>query len=49
MPIAFIGYSCCEVGAWTNAVVFAAAKQYFFDRFLLDELNEIGLDKGMPG
>lgn len=26
-----------------------ATKQYFFDRFLPDELNEIGLHKGMPG
>lgn len=26
-----------------------ATKQYFFDRFLADELNEIGLHKGTPG
>jgi len=26
-----------------------ATKQYFFDRFLPDELNKIGLHKGMPG
>lgn len=26
-----------------------ATKQYFFDCFLADELNEIGLHKGIPG
>jgi hypothetical protein len=25
-----------------------AAKQYFFDRFLADKLNEIGLHQGIP-